>query len=144
MKVYLCGGINGLSDQDAQNWREWVKEHLLCETLDPMRRDYRGIEDKNVDAIVSGDLEDIKECDIVLVNAVRPSWGTAMEVAIAKREMKKMVIVGCPVSVSPWLRSHADHVFNTVGQGVEWINALIQGHPSPIRTGRKGAKPSCA
>jgi len=44
--TYLCGGINGLNDSQCKNWREEAKELLGTETLDPMRNDYRGIEDK--------------------------------------------------------------------------------------------------
>lgn len=75
MMVYLCGGINGLSDADCRDWREVAKHRLRAETLDPMRRDYRGREDESVDEIVAGDLEDIRASDFVLVNATRPSWG---------------------------------------------------------------------
>src|ERR1039458_9368129 len=77
--TYLCGGINGLSDDQAITWREKAKSLLKTETLDPMRRDYRGREDQAVGEIVQGDLEDINASQFVLVNATRPSWGTAME-----------------------------------------------------------------
>jgi hypothetical protein len=83
MKVYLCGGINGLSDDRCRTWREYAKERLECETIDPMRRDYRGIEDQNVAAIIDGDKADIDASDVLLVNATQPSWGTAMEVLYA-------------------------------------------------------------
>ena len=44
--VYLCGGINGLSDEDCTDWREATKAELYnhFNFLDPMRRDYRGRE----------------------------------------------------------------------------------------------------
>lgn len=77
--VYLAGGINGLSDSDAKDWREYAKQRLIYRTLDPMRRDYRGKEDESVDEIVHGDLEDIDLCRIILASCLRPSWGTAME-----------------------------------------------------------------
>jgi len=40
VKVYLCGPINGRTDDDAKNWREYAKTRLP-DTLDPMARDYR-------------------------------------------------------------------------------------------------------
>ena len=84
MKVYLCGGINGLSDAACKDWREHAKSRLP-DTLDPMRRDYRGVEAMHVDDIVQGDLDDIYESAAVLANCVRPSWGTAMEIRVAQQ-----------------------------------------------------------
>ena len=43
--VYLCGGINGLTDGECNDWRTMAKEQIKGhEFLDPMRRDYRGRE----------------------------------------------------------------------------------------------------
>lgn len=91
-----------------------------------MRRDYRGKEDESVNEIVAGDLEDIKSSMFVLVNATRPSWGTAMELVYAKT----MTPIGrCVVAfvgdarVSPWLRSHCTDIVRTVEEGCERINA---------------------
>ena len=40
--VYLCGGINTLSDSECKDWREQVKNELDGEFhfIDPMRNDY--------------------------------------------------------------------------------------------------------
>jgi len=44
MKIYLAGGINGLSDQECREWREKAKGLLPGHAiLDPMDRDYRGV-----------------------------------------------------------------------------------------------------
>lgn len=109
MKVYLCGGINGLSDSDAKDWREQAKVMLApLETLDPMRRDYRGVEAANVHEIVHGDLKDISECDVVLAMCARPSWGTAMEIFYAHTINKPVFSVVPNISaVSPWLAFHS-------------------------------------
>jgi nucleoside 2-deoxyribosyltransferase len=109
MKVYLAGGINGLSDTDCRDWRERAKELLNAETLDPMRRDYRGQEAENALEIVTGDLADIDDCEIVLVNAIRPSWGTAMEIFYAAHVKEKQVVGFVPdiEKASPWLSNFA-------------------------------------
>lgn len=109
MRVYLAGKIFRADDQTATGWREEAKRQLSGhEVLDPMSRDYRGQEDLNVKAIVEGDLADIASCDVVIVNATEPSWGTAMEVRAAKAEMGKRVIAYPDGYVSPWLRYHAE------------------------------------
>lgn len=125
--VYLCGGINGLSDADCRDWREFAKAHLQTGILDPMRRDYRGVEDQHWDDIVRGDLEDIDASDVVLVNATRPSWGTAMEVFYAHSK-DKMVVAwvghdGVSRGVSPWLRYHSDAILLSLEDAIEAINA---------------------
>jgi nucleoside 2-deoxyribosyltransferase len=108
MKMYLAGGINGLSDQECREWREKAKVLLQGHTiLDPMDRDYRGIEDQNFEKIVTQDLADIDAADILIVNAAKPSWGTAMEIRYASGEKKKPVIAFTnSLSLSPWLLFH--------------------------------------
>jgi hypothetical protein len=122
--VYLCGGINGLSDSDCRDWREVAKGLLRTETLDPMRRDYRGKEDDSVASIVQGDLEDIAQCRFILVNATRPSWGTAMEMVYAYLEGSTIVAFVGDARISPWLRYHSTAITITVEEAVAQINAL--------------------
>lgn len=123
MKVYLCGGINGLLDTECIDWREAAKQLLTDDTIDPMRRDYRGKEDENVVNIVKGDLQDIMESDVVLVNATRPSWGTAMEIVYSRTMCKHIVAFTGLVSISPWLRYHCNKMFTTVEEACGYINA---------------------
>jgi hypothetical protein len=133
MTTYLCGGINGLSDADCRDWRELAKSLLKTDTLDPMRRDYRGREDESVSEIVIGDLADIDASDVVLVNATRPSWGTAMEALYAahrtgvRRAPSKPVIAwvgqGGSARVSPWLRYFCVEIHESLEDACAAINA---------------------
>jgi len=124
MIVYLAGGINGLSDADARDWREHAKARLKADTLDPMRRDYRGreLDDGIAQEIVEGDLKDMSDSDVILASCVRPSWGTAMEVFYASyvRDMPVYAVVpeGAP---SPWLLQHAI-VFRSFDDAIDHIN----------------------
>lgn len=119
--VYLCGGINGLSDSDCRDWREYAKT-LLPRTLDPMRRDYRGIEDLHTEHIVSGDLDDIAKSNVVLAMCNRPSWGTAMEI-FHSHHLGRMVVSVVPpdTRVSPWLRYHSFAIRTSVDAAVDEI-----------------------
>lgn len=123
--VYLCGGINGLSDTDCRDWREHVKVRLACPTcawtdLDPMRRDYRGREDKCVRQIVWRDLWDILRSRALIVNCVRASWGTAMEIVYAFILRKRIIcVVPVGASISPWLRFHSSVIVPTFDAAVD-------------------------
>jgi nucleoside 2-deoxyribosyltransferase len=121
MKTYLCGGINGMSDADCRDWREMAKSIIKTDTLDPMRRDYRGQEDANVREIVRGDVRDIEASNYMLVNATRPSWGTAMEIVYAYQHGLGVVAFTGSGPVSPWLRFHT-HVVETMDDAIAVIN----------------------
>lgn len=112
MKVYLAGPIFGRTDEDCRVWRERAKCLLggAIKTLDPMRRDYRGCEASAANDIVRGDLKDIEECDVVLANVSSPSWGTAMEIAIASRAGKAVFAFGVASPISPWLLHHCEFI----------------------------------
>src|SRR5687767_928937 len=107
--IYLCGPINGCTDSEAKNWREYCKEHLgnYFNILDPMRRDYRGNEAENIEEIIEGDLRDIDNSDIILANAQKPTWGTAMEIYDAFSKGKYVVTVCDSPRPSPWLIGHS-------------------------------------
>ena len=121
MKVYLCGPINGRSDDDAKSWREYVKSKLP-DTLDPMRRDYRGreLEPGIADIIVAGDVEDIQVCDVLLVYYDKPSVGTSMEIRMAAKEMGKRVVLvdKSNAPLSPWLLHHCHEIYKTLDEAI--------------------------
>lgn len=117
--VYLAGPINGCNDDEAHGWRQQFMESLPgLEFLDPMRRDYRGIEDiVSADYIVWADRDDIEACDVFLANCWQASWGTAMEIVYAMAADKPVIAVvpeGRPVS--PWLRYHAQFIVPTLAE----------------------------
>ena len=123
MTVYLAGPIFGCSDSECSAWREKAR-YLMggsIKTLDPMRRDCRGRENDAADEIVRGDLADIKECDVVLANVSRPSWGTAMEIAIASRSGKPVFAFCAAQPVSPWLTHHCEQIFADLEQACEEV-----------------------
>lgn len=127
--IYLCGPINGRTDDDARGWREAAKARWRGRTIDPMRRDYRGREmDAGIASeIVEGDLQDIRECDAMLVWFDRPSIGTAMEVFFAASVLRIPVVV-VDVSnspLSPWLAYHATSVTKSMDAALAQIGTLL-------------------
>ena len=114
--VYLCGAINGKTDEECNGWRASAK-HMLGGSfvvVDPMARDFRGKEDMNVEEIVKGDIADIDAADFILVRADLPSWGTAMEVRHAFVTGKKIVAFTDSDRISPWLRYHTHAIYDSL------------------------------
>lgn len=130
LKVYLCGPINGCSDEEARGWRQRAKELLPeCDFLDPMDRDYRGKEDQNVPEIVEGDKRDIQSCDVLLRRGRPVSEGSAEETLFAWNEGKR-VVAFAPPPVSPWLRYHANcGVYPTLEEACAHIRQIAREEP---------------
>jgi len=112
MKVYLCGPINGCTDDEAHTWRDVFQATFpWAECIDPMARDYRGNEHEDYREIVELDKRDVRSCDAVVVMYAKPSVGTSMEVFYAWTLGIPVVVIdqsGKPIS--PWLRYHATAV----------------------------------
>lgn len=142
MRVYLAGPINGCDDGQAKDWRAWVGQKLPDHTMvDPMVRDYRGVEDIEYVNIVELDKADIDSCDVVLANCWQPSWGTAMELHYAHTvQVPIYVVVPAGMRVSPWLRYHAE-VVSTLEEGVEAVSASPGDQEWPARA-RMGDEPT--
>jgi len=106
MKIYLAGPMFETSDSEAKNWREAFKRFFgEKKCLDPMRRDYRGDLDANINEIICMDKRDIQMSDVVVVNCLRPSVGTSMEMYYAWTLGIPIVAILHPprVRASPWL-----------------------------------------
>jgi hypothetical protein len=104
-------------------WRARAR-HLLeaqFDIYDPMDRDFRGRESLKADEIVSTDLLAIAACDYVLVNASRPSWGTAMEVVRAWDSGKGIVAFSDAESPSPWLMVHTHAILKSLEAAVVFV-----------------------
>lgn len=124
MRVYLCGPINGCTDEECKDWREAVKAQFP-DAIDPMVRDYRGRETEAYREIVDLDKSDIQGSDALLVNYSKPSVGTSMEVFYA-HSLRLPVIVWCPkdVSISPWLRYHSTAFVHSLEDAVQMLKTI--------------------
>jgi nucleoside 2-deoxyribosyltransferase len=114
MNAYLCGPINGCTDEECNDWRAKFKTIWPGKTLDPMRRDYRGKEGESWREIVELDKIDVMNADVLIVSYDKPSVGTSMEVLYAWERGKPVVVVAAKnTSISPWLRYHSHHIVNS-------------------------------
>jgi hypothetical protein len=122
MKIYLCGQINGATDEQAKGWRDWFKKQLPGdEFFDPMDRDYRGKESEHYREIVELDKLDIQYAELVVSVVRHPSIGTSMELLHAWNCGVPSIVVFTGTSVSPWLRYHSTRIVQTRQQALEVI-----------------------
>lgn len=75
-------------------------------------------------------LDLIAQCDAVLANVTRPSYGTAMEIFYAHRQGKMVTVIG-QSPFSPWVLSHSQARFPEVDQAVEFLIGE-QPHLDPV------------
>jgi len=110
--VYTAGPITGLTYNDILGWREYVNEMVpeWISCISPLRGKHvlkdnpdKIAKDVHPDAILSTgiainqrDFNDIKRCDLVLVNLLgttKVSIGTVMEIAWARAFGKPVVLL---------------------------------------------------
>lgn len=125
--LYLCGPINGCTDEECRDWREFVKIKWPGPTINPMRRDYRGKEDESVDEIVELDKIDVMNSDVLLVNYDKPSVGTSMEMLYAFERGKLVVVVAAEgTKISPWMRYHSHAIVGSFEDALRYIELRTQ------------------
>lgn len=126
MKAYLCGPINGCSDEECNDWRSSMKAMFGEENcIDPMRRDYRGKEAQAFREIVELDKLDVLQADVVIVNYDKPSVGTSMEVLYAWMHHKPIVVVcKSDAVISPWLRYHSTKIVHSFERAIRVCQEL--------------------
>lgn len=124
MRVYLCGPINGCTDEECKDWRASIRNFFPA-AIDPMKRDYRGKEAESYREIVDLDKRDVRAADVVLVNYSKPSVGTAMEVFYAWTLGTPVVLWCAPDAVlSPWLRYHSTAIVHSLDAAVSKIREI--------------------
>jgi nucleoside 2-deoxyribosyltransferase len=133
MKIYLCGPINGCTDDEAMTWRDWFKQQPedLCNPdellwVDPMKRDYRGRESEDYREIVDLDKRDVREVDVLVVMYTQPSVGTSMEIFYAWTIGKPVIVINeSNKPISPWLRYHATAIVRTKELALEKVKEWL-------------------
>ena len=125
MRIYLAGPIFQSEDSECIDWRKEAKKLLDgYEIIDPMDRDYRGVTDEFYKNIVEEDKALIDSCDILLVNHIKPSVGTSMEILYAWERRIHVVVVSENSENSPWLIYHAHKIFPSLRQAIKCWDEL--------------------
>ena len=118
--IYLAGPFLGCNYDEIHSWRNVVKLALAEKyiLLDPSDRLEKGMSDKE---IVEGDLYDIQNSDILLVNHSMPSDGTAMEIFSAWQDGKEIIVITNYHTVSPWIKYHTTKLFRCLNDALDYL-----------------------
>lgn len=150
-KIYLAGAINGLTLSSASEWRNevtfYAKQHNFT-VLDPLRGEEfveldasTPIDDsqfRNVSSeeIVRKDLEDINQCDLMVVNLEHLSSlrmvGTKIEMGYAYAQNKPIFSLNLPLSYQrhPFLKEMILQNFNSTPELISHLaeNKVLPQH----------------
>ena len=94
VKIYLAGGMSGLSFEEQTKWRQKVKDAVLFGGydydykpvfIDPTRYyNFEEVSHKSEKEVMNFDLYKVRTSDLIVVNFNSPnSIGTAIEIALA-------------------------------------------------------------
>ncbi len=121
--VYLSGPIRCLNDDDAFTWRATAEEYLIAKGFNvkvPKR-----IVNAAASEIVEGDLNDIKESDIILAHVPEgvTAIGTTMEIFFASREGKVVILWGgnFDCGMSAWHYHHSEAFCDELAEALCFI-----------------------
>lgn len=118
-RVYLAGPPYA---EEYRRRAEALVRELGWESVDPMRRDFRGRTQGKEAEIVEGDLAEIESCDAVLAAFTSPDEGTAMEAWYAHTLGKPVVAYTGGTPPHPWTVYVADAVCPDLEQAVQALS----------------------
>jgi nucleoside 2-deoxyribosyltransferase len=120
-RVYLAGPP--FADEYRRRAAELVRA-AGWESVDPMRRDFRGDTAGHEAEIVEGDLADIDSCDAVLAAFTSPDEGTAMEAWYAHTRGIPVVAYTGGTPAHPWTVHVAATVRAELGAAVAVLDEI--------------------
>lgn len=131
MKIMVCGsigygGVNEIRDLYALLRKKGydIVDHLREKGMD--YSDINDFRDKKElsHEIVKHDLEFVNKSDIIVVVADSPSYGTAMEMLIAKEVGKKVIVLAKDPIPSPWPINFSDFIVKDESELINLLDKL--------------------
>lgn len=101
-----------------------IVDHLIEKGMD--YSDINDFRDKKElsHEIVKHDLEYVNKSDIIIVVANSPSYGTAMEMLIAKEGGKKVIVLAKDPIPSPWPINFSDFIVKDESELIKLLDKL--------------------
>ena len=140
MQIMVCASIGyGSIDEIGRLYSFLLKEDFgIVDHLVSKGADYSDIKDfrdkKELShQIVNHDLEYVKKADVLIVLANRPSYGTAIEMFIAKSSGKKVVLFAKDPVPTPWPVNFADDITTSEEELFKLLHRLEQANNTSFR-----------
>jgi len=125
-RIFLSGPIFQCDDHECMGWRQEVKRRLPdFVVFNPMDRDFRGRTDQFCREIVEDDKKYIDQSDILLVNHLKPSVGTSMEILYAWERGKHIVIISGDEERNPWMIYHSHKICVSLDDAISYVKNLV-------------------
>src|SRR5574341_1636114 len=133
MQIMVCGsiGFGGVSKIKGlylllEKEGFSVLNHIVSEKMDySYIHDFRYQKGLAV-KIVRHDLKYVKKADIIVVLANKGSYGTSIEMYIAKKAGKKVILLADKAIPSPWPVNFSDYVVTTKKDLVELLDRVTR------------------
>lgn len=136
LKIYLAGKMSGLTMEQMNDWRHYLKKQILqkaniadknVEVINPV--DYYNFENmahQNEFEVMQFDLNKVKQCDLLVVKAsgLNTSIGTVIEVYEAsKRDIPVLLLdeFNEYSNIHPWLKCCVTRIEKSVLLLVDYI-----------------------
>lgn len=101
-----------------------IVDHLVHKRMDHSDiADFRDMKELS-QQIVNHDLQFVEKTDVIVVVANRPSYGTAIEMYIAKNSNKKVILLASNPVPTPWPVNFSDYVVRNEGDLIALLEEL--------------------
>jgi nucleoside 2-deoxyribosyltransferase len=101
-----------------------VLNHIMQEGMDYSDiRDFRYRKELS-NKIIEHDLKYVKQADVIVVIAKNPSYGTAIEVFIAKNSGKRVILLAKEPVPTPWPVNFSDYIATTEDELVKILTEM--------------------
>jgi len=129
-KIYLCGGMSGLTLDEQNLWRETCKEWLLSQECDyditvinPC--EYFSLFDKRHQSekeVMNYDLNHVRTSNLLITYFNAPnSIGSAIEMFLAKELHIPVIGINKGEEIHPWILECVDRMFHNEKDALEYI-----------------------
>lgn len=125
------GGINRIYSFYKKLEKEGFK---TINHIEESEMDYSNIKDfrnrkKLTKKIVEHDLKYVRESDVMIVISGKPSYGTGIEMYVAKKLGKKVIFYAPKPIPTPWPLHHSDYVVRNDGELLKVLKKLRDEKP---------------
>jgi nucleoside 2-deoxyribosyltransferase len=127
----VCGSMGYGGVNDIKNLYDFLKnsgfsivDHMVHKGMDYSDiKDFRDKRDLS-HQIVNHDLEYIEKSDVVIVISNSPSYGTGIEMFVAKNTGKKIILLAKDPVPTPWPVHFSDYIVTTEDELIKLLHDL--------------------